>query len=161
MKRQLTILAIIVAIVIGIIVALVIASKPGAKTPNWKTLTNQTAAKIPDKPNVPIIQAGTVPALVVSSPQPAGDAVMIAKVAIPIHGFVVVSDAATNQIVGASSVILSPETMDIKIAATVVKGHSYLAEIHADGDKNSIFNSKLDPPFIVNGKTVSAAFKVK
>jgi len=154
MKRQLTILAIIVAVVIGIIVALVIAGKPGAKTPAQKTPT-------PSKPNAPIIQAGTVPALVVSSPQPAGDAVTIAKVAIPVHGFVVIRDTTSNQIVGVSSVILSPETMDMKIAATVVKGHSYLAELHADGDNNRLFYPKSDPPLIVNGKTVSAAFKVK
>jgi hypothetical protein len=160
MKRQLTILGIIV-IIVGLVVALVIASKSGTKTPTPKTPTNQTPPAAPSKPSVPIIQTGTVPAITVSSPQPAGDTVTIDKVAIPVHGFVVVSDAATGKIVGASGVILFPETMNMKIAATVVKGRSYTAEIHADGDKNSMFDPKFDPPFIVNGKTVSAAFKVK
>ena len=36
-----------------------------------------------------------------------------------------------------------------------------LPQIHADGDNNSLFDAALDPPFIVNGKTVSTAFKVK
>ena len=107
------------------------------------------------------VQTGTVPALSIDSPQPAGDTITVAKVALPIHGFVVIRDAATNKIVGASNVIIFSETMNMKIAATVATGKTYIADIHADGDNNGIFDPKLDPPFIVNGKTVTATFKVK
>ena len=102
-----------------------------------------------------------MPSLSIDSPQPAGDTITVAKVALPVHGFVVIRDAASNSIVGASNVIIFPETMDMKVAATVATGHTYIAEIHADGDNNGIFDPKLDPPFIVAGKTVSTTFKVK
>ncbi len=160
MKRQLTILAIIV-VVVGLIIAFALTRKPGAKTPPGQTPINQATTPTASKPNPPIVQTGTMPALTVSSPQPAGDTVVIDKVALPIHGFVVIRDAVTNKTVGASNVILFPETMNMKIDAVVVKGRSYIAEIHADGDNNGIFDLKIDPPFIAGGKTVSAAFKVK
>jgi len=156
MNRKLAIIAIIVAAV-GLIAVLMILTRPAAKLP----AANTPSAQTPAKQNPPILQTGTVPALSIDSPQPAGDTITIAKVAMPVHGFVVIRDAANNKIAGASNVILFPETMNMKISAAVVKGHGYIAEIHADGDNNGIFDPKLDPPFISNGKTVSAAFKVK
>jgi hypothetical protein len=151
MKRKLALIAIVIAF-IGLIAALVLLNKPSAKIP---------VAQTPAKQNAPIIQTGTVPSLSIDSPQPAGDTITVAKVALPVHGFVVIRDAASNSIVGASNVIIFPETMDMKVAATVATGHTYIAEIHADGDNNGIFDPKLDPPFIVAGKTVSTTFKVK
>ena len=158
MSRKLAIIAIAVAF-IGLVAALVILSRSSVRVSPWQTTTTVNVPTA--KQNAPVIQTGTVPSLSIDSPQPAGDTIIVAKVALPVHGFVVIRDASSNKIVGASNVILFPETMNMKINATVVKGHSYLAEIHADGDNNGIFDPKLDPPFIVNGKTVSAAFKVK
>ena len=151
MKRRLAIVAIVIAIV-GLVAALMLMRKPGAKAPTEQGTTKQ---------NPTIVQTGTVPSLSIDSPQPAGDRVTVAKVTIPPNGFVVIRDASSNKIVGASSVIIFPETRDMKIAATVEKGKTYIAEIHADGDNNSIFDAALDPPFIVSGKTVTASFKVK
>ena len=152
MKRKLAILAVVIAL-IGLVVSLALLRKPTAKP--------AAVTQTPAKQNPPIIQAGTAPSLAIDSPQQAGNEITVAKVALPIHGFVVIRDAASNSIVGASNVIIFPETMNMKIAATVVKGRNYIAEIHADGDNNGIFDPKLDPPFMVLGKTVSATFKVK
>jgi hypothetical protein len=151
MPRKLAIVAIVIAI-FGLVAALMLMQKPGAKTPTGQGTTKQ---------NAPIIQTGTVPSLSIDSPQPAGDRVTVAKVTLPIHGFVVIRDAASNSIVGASNIIIFPETRDMKIAATVVVGKTYIAEIHADGDNNGLFDAALDPPFIISGKTVTATFKVK
>ena len=156
MPRKLAAIAIAIAF-IGLLAALVILSRPSVRVSPKQTITNQPAAK----QNPPIIQTGTVPSLAIDSPQPAGNEITVAKVALPIHGFVVIRDAASNSIVGASNVIIFPQTFDMKVAATVAKGHTYIAEIHADGDNNGIFDPKLDPPFIVAGKTVSTTFKVK
>jgi len=156
MQRKLAIIAIAVAF-IGLIAALVILSRSSVKVSPRQTITNRSAAK----QNPPIIQAGTVPALTVDSPQPAGDTITVAKVALPVHGFVVIRDAASNSIVGASNIIIFPETTDMKVAASVVAGKTYIAEIHADGDNNGLFDAALDPPFIVSGKTVAETFKVK
>lgn len=151
MQRKIIIIAIIIAM-LGLAVSLALMRRPAVKAP---------APPMTAKQNAPIIQAGTVPSLEIDSLQPAGDEITVAKVALPIHGFVVIRDAATNKIVGASNVIIFPETMGMKVAASVVIGHTYIAEIHADGDNNGIFNAAVDPPFIVSGKTVSTTFKVK
>jgi|GEM_PF-3558291 len=156
MNRKLAAIAIVIAF-IGLIAAVVILSRSSVIVPPGQTITNQP----PAKQNPPIVQTGTVPALSIDSPQPAGDTVVVAKVALPVHGFVVIRDASSNKIVGASNIILFSETMNMKISATVVKGHSYTAEIHADGDNNGIFDPQRDPPFIISGKTITATFKVR
>jgi hypothetical protein len=152
MKRKLIIITIVVA-VIGLIASLTLLRKSAVRAPSGKQpITKQ---------NAPLIQAGTTPSLTIDSPQPVGDRVTVKKVTLPLHGFVVIRDALSNSIVGASNVIIFPETNDMKIAAPVVVGKSYVAEIHADGDKNGLFDAAIDPPFIVSGKTVSTTFKVK
>jgi hypothetical protein len=152
MNRKLAAIAAAIALIV-IIVVFAILRKPDAKAPT-------TEQPIVNK-NPPIIQAGTVPSLAIDSPQPAGETITVKKVTLPLHGFVVIRDGSSNKIVGASNVIIFPETADMKIAATVTANKTYLAEIHADGDNNGIFDAKVDPPFIVSGKTVTATFRVK
>jgi hypothetical protein len=151
MQRKLIIIAIVIA-AIGLVVSVVLLRKPATKSPVTKT---------PIKKNAPIIQTGTIPSLSVDSPQPVGDTITVAKVTLPIHGFVIIRDALSNKIVGSSNVIIFPETINMKVAATVVAGKTYIAEINADGDNNGLFDPQHDPPFIVSGKTITAFFKVK
>jgi len=91
---------------------------------------------------------------------PAGDSIVFTKVLMPGKGFVVVKDKSGKKIIGASDLIVSPETDDFKAAVSVKSGQTYTAELHGD-DGNGVFDPKTDPPFIVNGKTVTATFKAK
>jgi hypothetical protein len=156
MKKKIIIAAIIVAL-IGLASSIVLMRQPKppiAENPN-------TNNQIP-KPT-PIVQAGTKPELTIASPQPAGAQVTVATVAIPVHGFVVIREAINGQpgkIVGASNLILFPKTEQMKIAATVLKGKSYIAELYQDNG-NGLFDSKTDQPLLTDGKTTTAAFKAK
>jgi len=165
MKRKIIIAAIIVAAV-GLIVSLLLIREQSAKTPVGPAALNGPSAALnsPVKLNPPVIQTGTVPGIKVDSPQPAGNQVTIAKVSMPIHGFVVIREivkGVPGAIAGASNVIIFPTTENLAVVAKTVAGKTYVAEIHADGNKNGIFDAKNDPPFLVGDQTVSATFKVK
>jgi hypothetical protein len=90
---------------------------------------------------------------------PAGKTLSITKVSAPKNSFVVIKDKA-GKIVGASNLIIFPETADFKMGVTLLSGKSYVAELHGDNG-NGVFDPKTDPPIVVSGKTVAAPFTAK
>ena len=121
MKRKLAISAVVIAL-IGLVVSLALLRKPAAKP--------AAVTQTPAKQNPPIIQTGTVPSLAIDSPQPAGDTITVAKVALPIHGFVVIRDAPCPAILvesgflsnaGEEQRLLAPDYRD-KLAKGIADG---------------------------------------
>lgn len=90
---------------------------------------------------------------------PAGDSLTVTKVLMPGQGFVVIKDKA-GKIVGASNLIIFPETDNFKMTAPLASGKTYTAELHGDNG-NGIFSAPTDPPIVIGGKSISTTFKVK
>lgn len=90
---------------------------------------------------------------------PAGNELTISKVLMPGHGFVVIKNQA-GKVVGASNLIIFPETDNFKMAIALLSGKTYTAELHGDNG-NGLFDEPTDPPLVIGGKTISTTFKVK
>ncbi len=154
--RKKYIIAIIAFVAISLMAAVLMFQKPAKPVP----VANDN---FPVVQNPPIMQTGVSPELVIQSPQPAGERLAAKIVTLPVHGFVAVYESANGkpgQLVGASNVYLFPKTENSIIAAKIVKGKTYIAELIRD-DGNSLFDPKKDQPLLVNGKPVTAIFKVQ
>jgi len=142
-------LLIIIAIIV-IIVAVIIWNQQ-KKAPNQTALP---AASV----NTEIKFTGQA-AIEISAVVTAGDSLTFSKVLMPGNGFVAVKDK-NGKIIGASNLLIFPETRNFKTAIAVKAGQTYVAELHGDNG-DGLFDPNTDPPFVVEGKTVTATFKAK
>ncbi len=146
-----SVLSVIAAIIVLAIGALLFWKRPSAPpSPSGSGGPASTAAPIRFTGQAAI----EIPATVAPT-----DKLVFTKVLMPGKGFVAVKDSS-DEIVGASNLLVFPETDDLRTAIAVKSGQTYTAELHGD-DGDGIFDPKNDPPFIVDGKTVTTTFKVR
>jgi hypothetical protein len=146
----------ILAIIVLAIGAIIFWKRPApAPSPTPSVNVNQPVPSV----HAPIRFTGQA-AIEIPATVPAGDSLTFDKVMMPAKGFVVVKDKSGKKIIGASNLLIFPETRDFKTAIAVKAGQSYIAELHGD-DGDGLFDPKTDPPFIINDKTITASFKVR
>jgi hypothetical protein len=114
---------------------------------------------------------GTMPMIAVSNQVPNGKTVTIDEVEIPHNGFVVVlvtqnGKPAMTQYVGDTCVKAGfHQNVNIKLNDKPKPGTTYVAMLYNDSGQTGRFefgpgNANADEPLMLNGKEVSASFKI-